>query len=238
MSYSFTTIIPRASCFSNMVFPTMHQLSASHEDERLTRGLCAAAREGSGGPKAHSSQRAGQLGTSRSSSHPAAQLNLQFCLQWGLKRQHGEHIYQWLQMTLFFWGVVGGNWRVDGLIWLPQSSSSWRPEADSSETRVWWNEKNKGVAPLAWWEWNSPVVLTEWMYKVMDSHTCAAFNSPGNTPISWKIKIRGCWVLKYDVFQSPIFCQMTFPVPKVKEFAWTNPFSLHRTNATDCKFLL
>lgn len=143
--------------------------------------------------------------------------------------------FKWPYFSGMWWEGIGG---LTGWLDFLKVLCSWRPEADSSETRVWWNESNKGVAPLAWWEWNSPVVLTEWMYKVMDSHTCAAFNSPGNTPISWKIKIRGCWVLEDDVFQSPIFCQMTFPVPKVKEFAWTNPFSLHRTNATDCKFLL
>lgn len=129
--------------------------------------------------------------------------------------------FKWPYFSGMWWEGIGG---LTGWLDFLKVLCSWRPEADSSETRVWWNENNKGVAPLAWWEWNSPVVLTEWMYKVMDSHTCAAFNSPGNTPISWKIKIRGCWVLEDDVFQSPIFCQMTFPVPKVKEFAWTNPF--------------
>lgn len=40
--------------------------------------LCAAAREGTGGPQENLSQRAGQLDTS-SSNHPAARLNLQLC---------------------------------------------------------------------------------------------------------------------------------------------------------------
>lgn len=62
-----------------MAFLAAHWLAATHGDERLDTRFCATAREGTGGPEENSSQRAGQLGTSRPSNHPAARLNLQFC---------------------------------------------------------------------------------------------------------------------------------------------------------------
>lgn len=58
-----------------------------------------------------------------------------YALQWGLKRQRGEEIYQWLEVTLFFWD--GGEresegWGVDCISYVFSGV-----EADGSETSVW-----------------------------------------------------------------------------------------------------
>lgn len=90
-------------------------------------------------PEANLSQRAGQLGTSRPSNHPAARLNLQSCsavrLKEAARRAHLSAVWSDLIFLGWRWEGIGG---VEGLIGLPRCSLEWRTtEADGSETRVW-----------------------------------------------------------------------------------------------------
>jgi len=81
--------------------------------------LCAAAREGTGGPEENWSQRAEQLGTSCPSDHPAARLNLWFCSAAKLKEaaRRANSSEAWHDL-IFLRLLVGGNWGVEGLIGL------------------------------------------------------------------------------------------------------------------------
>lgn len=97
--------------------------------------LCSVAREETGASEVNSSQRAGQLGTSRPSNYPAARLNLQLCAAVRLKEAAWSH--QRHNVTLFSGMVVGGNWRVEGLIGLPRCSLELRTTEAEGRTRVW-----------------------------------------------------------------------------------------------------
>lgn len=95
----------------------------------------------------NSSQRAGQLGTSRPSNSPAARLNLQFCSAVRLKEAAWKAHLSLASSDLIFlgwwWEGIGG---VEGLIGLPRCFLESRTtEADGSETSVCSDEKNKGL---------------------------------------------------------------------------------------------
>lgn len=169
---------------------------------------------------------------------PTIQLPDSICssvLQWGLKRQHGEHIYHWLHVTLFF--LDGGGrelegWRVDWTPLMLSGVEDHRGRWVRHKCLIRWKERRSRATCMIGMKQPD-----SFKWVGVQGHRrpyCAAFNSPGNTPISWKITMRGCWVFSDDVFQSHIFCQITFPVPTVT----ANRFSLHSANDTDYKVLL
>lgn len=159
-----------------MAFPTMYCFSFSHEDERAN----PSARTGNGGPLLNSSQRAGQLGTSLPSNHPAVWLNLQLCSQWGLKRQHGEHFYQETS-----WILLGCGGR-ELEVWGVDRTSSVSSGVDHRGT---WLMRCKKEWSLRDGNENSPVSGFNWV----DAQD-AALTLQGKPYFFWKIMIRGCWV--------------------------------------------
>lgn len=160
-----------------------------------------------GGPLLNSSQRAGQLGTSLPSNHPAVWLNLQLCSQWGLKRQHGEHIYQetsWILLgcsgrELEVWGVDRTSSVSSGFdhrgTWLMRCKKEWSCVICGMGMKT-----------------GQSVVLIEWMHKVTDIPTYAALTLQGKPYFFGKIMIRGCWVKTMMPFKV-IFLANDFSCP-------------------------
>lgn len=158
--------------------------------------LCA--REGTGGPEVNSSQRAGQLGTSRPFNHPAAGLNLQFCSAVRLKeaawRAHLSVAWSDLIFLGWWWEGIGG---LRG--WLDSLSVLWFEDHRGRLIRdtclIRWREQRSRAICMMGLKQPGSFNLSGCTVQGHRQPHCAAFNSPGNTPISWKITIRRCWVL-------------------------------------------
>lgn len=169
-----------------MVFQAAYWLPAFHEEERLTRG-CALwhVRE----LVALRRTEAREQDSWAQVVPPTIQLPDSICacaLQWGLKRQHGEQIYQWLEVTLFFWD--GGEWELEGwgvdcgILW------SWGPQKQMGQRQSvirWRAQRSRAICMMGM---KQPGGFNWVGVRGHRQPYCAAFYSPGKSMIlerSW-----------------------------------------------------